>query len=345
MEKIHSFSECLDMAKAGKKHLMLGNGFSVALFPKIFNYKALADNIDSKKIKQLFSAIGTHDFEFVMRRLSEALDILKHYDLDDRISDQIKSDIEELKNTLINVISNAHPAKPSEITEAQYLSCRDFLSNFSQGKTYSFNYDLLLYWVLMHYHEDSRLKLPCDDGFRYLYQDESSKEENFNTSLHWQIGRENQQNIYYIHGAMHIFSDGSDIEKLSYTNIGIPLSEQVRNAIDEGKFPVFISEGSTEHKLSRIKKNGYLSRTFSSLKSIRGGLFIFGHSIRDEDDHIFDFLNQNNKNLTLYIGIYGPPSEPYNRVIIDKVRGWREQYKQKSFYIYDTSSVDVWNKV
>ncbi|ELY1973244.1 hypothetical protein SL040_004731, partial [Aeromonas salmonicida] len=39
-----------------------------------------------------------------------------------------------------------------------------------------------------------------------------------------------------------------------------------------------------------MKKNGYLSRTFSSLKSITGSLFIFGHSIRDEDNHVFDFI-------------------------------------------------------
>lgn len=46
---------------------MLGNGFSVSLFPSIFNYKRLAENIDSERINLLFDAIETHDFEFVMR--------------------------------------------------------------------------------------------------------------------------------------------------------------------------------------------------------------------------------------------------------------------------------------
>ena len=61
------------MSQAGtaKKNLMLGNGFSVALFPKIFNYKTLAENIESERINSLFDAIDTHDFEFVMRRLWE----------------------------------------------------------------------------------------------------------------------------------------------------------------------------------------------------------------------------------------------------------------------------------
>ena len=144
---------------------------------------------------------------------------------------------------------------------------------------------------------------------------------------------------------MHIFSGGSDIEKLSYTNLGVPLADQVKQAIDGDRFPVFISEGSTEHKLARIKKNGYLSRTFSSLKSITGNLFVFGHSIRDEDDHVFDFINQNNKNLKIFIGLFGDPSEPHNQVIIDKVGRWRKSYRGKVFEFYDSASVDVWGNL
>lgn len=47
--KIYTFEDCLNEAKNDTKHLMLGNGFSVALFPDIFNYKVLAERIKSKK--------------------------------------------------------------------------------------------------------------------------------------------------------------------------------------------------------------------------------------------------------------------------------------------------------
>lgn len=345
MVQIKTFDDCIAIAGSGKKHLMLGNGFSIALFPQIFNYRRLAENIESERIKLLFEAIETNDFEFVMRRLLETEEIVKHYDSSDDIRNHIHNDIEELKNTLIHVISKCHPPKPSEITEHQYASCRKFLLNFEKGNTYTFNYDLILYWVLMHFHDNPELKLPCDDGFRYPYSDEYVPEEERDLSLHWEIGRERGQSIYYIHGAMHIFSDGSDIEKLSYTNLGIPLADQVKQAIDEDIFPVFISEGSTEHKLARIKKNGYLSRTFSSLKSITGNLFIFGHSIRDEDDHVFDFINQNNKNLKIFIGLFGKPDEPHNQVIINKIEKWRKSYRGKIFEFYDSTSVDVWGNL
>lgn len=132
--KIKSFAECLAIAGNAKKHLMLGNGFSISLFPKIFNYKTLSENIESERMKELFKSIGTYDFEFVMRRLLETLDIIRHYDIDGVISDHISNDIEELKQTLIYVISIAHPSKPSEITDRQYNSCREFLMNFEGGK-------------------------------------------------------------------------------------------------------------------------------------------------------------------------------------------------------------------
>lgn len=341
-QKIWTFDECMAMSGQSKKHLMLGNGFSVSLFPKIFNYKTLAENIESDRINMLFEAIDTHDFEFVMRRLLETKSIVSHYDSSEKVTKLIDEDIEELKKTLIQVISKSHPPKPSEISDEQYLSCHKFLSYFNGGKTYTFNYDLILYWVLMHFIEDKNLKLPCDDGFRFPYSDEYVPLEERDTSLFWEIGREQGQNIYYIHGAMHIFSDGSDTEKLSYANLGIPLADQVQQAIDEDKYPVFISEGATEHKIARIKKNGYLSRTFSSLKSIRGSLFIFGHSIRDEDDHVFDFINQNNPKLTMYIGLFGNPDEAHNQVIIQKVQGWRQRYSGKTFEFYDSSTVNVW---
>lgn len=342
MVNVKTFDECLIQAGSAKKHLMLGNGFSISLFPQIFNYKTLADNIKSEHIKKLFNAIGVHDFEFVMRRLLEAVEIIQHYDSSTAITKQILNDIEELKKTLIQVISMSHPPKPSEITNEQYLSCRTFLNYFDEGKIYTFNYDLILYWVFMHFMDSNILKMKCNDGFSYLYSEEFVPEDERDKSLHWEIGRERQQRLYYIHGAMHIFSDGVDIEKLSYADIGVPIAQQVKYAVAKNKFPVFISEGTTDHKLARIKKNGYLSRTFASLKSITGNLFIFGHSIRDEDDHVFDFINQNNKKLNIFIGLYGDIDEEHNKIIIEKIERWRREYPSKTFEFYDSSSIDVW---
>lgn len=337
---VKSFDDCLVSANNTIKHLMLGNGFSIALLPKIFNYKTLAENIESDKVKKLFKILNNNDFEFVMRRLLESLEIIKHYDSPKLIFNTISNDVEELKKTLVQVIAKCHPPKPSSITNDQYNSCRKFLLNFEKGKIYTFNYDLILYWVLMHFIKDKASKLESDDGFRYSNSDANENEEQ---SLFWEIGQERKQRLYYIHGAMHIFSDGRNIEKLSYAKTRIPLADQVKQYIDLDRYPVFISEGTSSHKLGRIKKNGYLSRTFSSMKNIKGSIFIFGHSIRDEDDHVFNFMNDNAKIENVFISLYGDISTPDNLAIINKVDKWRGNYPKKNFEFYDALSTKVWN--
>lgn len=337
MIEIKNFSDCLDIANAagGNKHLMLGNGFSVDLFPDIFNYKVLAERIESSRIKRLFNELQTNDFEYVMRKLTDALHLVRMYPEGSDVASSIQSDLDELRNTLINVINQSHPANPQAITEEQYEQCRNFLNHFNDGKKYSFNYDLLLYWVYMHFLDNREKKLKFDDGFRHPEDDQSI--------VTWEIGREHGQNVYYIHGAMHVFSDGGTVEKYTWINHGKTISEQVRESINQQKYPIFISEGTTEHKLSRIQDCSYLGRCFSSLKSIRGNLFIFGHSIRDEDDHVFGYINSQNTGLkNIFISIYGDATSDANQTIINKVTRWAEEHTGKNYYLYSSASANVW---
>ncbi|MBX9634380.1 MAG: DUF4917 family protein [Magnetospirillum sp.] len=60
MTKLISFAEALTFSKTGKRHLLLGNGFSISLKPDIFTYGALYDNADFSAIPyagQLFDAL------------------------------------------------------------------------------------------------------------------------------------------------------------------------------------------------------------------------------------------------------------------------------------------------
>lgn len=346
MAELLTFEQCMEIASSArskKRHLVLGNGFSVDLFPDIFNYKTLSENIDSENIKELFTAIDTPDFEFVMRRLLEASQIVGIYDGTEDIKSRMIADIEELKQTLVSVIAKSHPQLPNSISDEQYETCREFLFHFDEGKAYTFNYDLLLYWVYMHFIDDDDKKLNCNDGFGY---DQSTPIDEQDGTLYWEVGREHQQKLYYIHGAMHIFSDGADVEKLSYKKIGVPLADQVKEAVKEDKFPVFISEGSRDHKEARIKKNGYLSRGMSSLHSITGNLFFFGHSLRSEDDHVLDLINDNKSLKKIFISIFGEIDDDGNQPIIKKVEGWRDKYEEwdREYYFYSSNSANVWRK-
>lgn len=335
MLKLETFENSLAQA-SGKKHLMLGNGFSRSLFNDIFNYQRLAEKVNDTAIKKLFKKLGNTDFEYVMYKLNEALKVVSVYDKDGKLEKAIKADEEKLKTILIKVITDSHPASPAEILFNQYDSCYHFLQNFQEGRTYTFNYDLLLYWVYMHFLESDEKPLKCDDGFRTDSNDEFM--------VTWEIGREHQQTLYYLHGAMHIFkSADSVIEKFTWKNTDKTISQQVKDSIEADKFPVFISEGETSHKLKRIKENGYLARSFSSLKSIRGSLFIFGHSIRDEDDHVFSVMNNNYGLKKIFISLYGDSNSVENQVIIKKVEEWQKEFN-RDYIFYDSESAKVWNR-
>lgn len=339
--EIKSFDECMAEPHSGNKHLMLGNGFSVSLFPNIFNYSKLKEAASKNGLQPLFDKFNTNDYEFVMRKILDAKHVLSVLENEDKVLMQKLDDIyQKLSNTLIDTIANSHPDTPSSITEDQYKSCYNFLNKFGGGKIYTFNYDLLIYWVFMHFKDDPTVYFPCDDGFRLSTNDTDR--------IVWEIGAERSQSLYYIHGALHISSDNQVIEKYVWHEKTIV--EQVRDNLACGKLPIFVCEGSCEHKKERIHSNGYLARSFASLKSIGGSLYIFGHSIRDEDDHVFELiLNRNTSLRNIYIGIYGDFESDSNKKIITKVERWEseqknlQEKKRKKITIFQSADVNVWN--
>lgn len=336
--EVMTFDDCLEIAK-GKKHLVLGNGFSISLFNEIFNYVRLAEKIKDLRIIKLFKDINTTDFEYVMYKLIETIKIASIYDCENEIINEMKLDEENLKKILISVITKHHPENPSAISDRQYQSCYQFLKHFEEGKKYSFNYDLLLYWVYMHFLDDKKNNLTLDDGFRKAKDNEQI--------VTWEIGREHRQNLYYLHGAIHIFKGSNSlIEKYTWINTNKTIGDQVRDSIENDKIPIFISEGSTTHKLKRIKDNGYLARSFSSLHGITRNLFFFGHSLRDEDDHVLDIINENKGIKNIFISLYGNLENTKNQYIINKVSSWKSKYniRDRKYILYDASSANVWGR-
>lgn len=340
---IYTFDECLQEAQkttSKQNHLILGNGFSVALFPSIFNYKTLADGIESSDVKNIFKQMNTNDFEFVLSKFKTTLDVLKNYPDSSNLYSQIKKDSDALKNTLIRVISKFHPSDPNKITEEQYFSCYQFLKNFDNGKKYTFNYDLVLYWVYMFFlNRPDNFHLEIDDGFRTPSDIEDQD------IVTWELGGEHKQSLYYLHGALHLFNQGSYIEKYTWINNGKTLKEQIEESVNKNIYPLFIAEGSMEQKISRINRNAYLSRAFASLKSICGNLFIFGHSLRNEDDHVFNCINNKSKIKKIFISIFGDADSPNNKWIIEKIRKWEDNNRnKKEYFIYQAETAHVWDK-
>lgn len=357
--KLLTFQQALTASgKFASRHLLLGNGFSIACIPSIFTYTSLFDKADFSEIpevKLLFKKLDTMDFELVIRSLENASVALPIYlsGYDD-VAIKMQQDAVKLKELLIKTVAQNHPAFPSEIAEQKYIRCINFLKNFMdyKGKIYTLNYDLLLYWTVMYGMENKLINERPLDGFG-RDTDFQNGELNVSDYLTWQgESTAYHQNIHYLHGALHLYDNGAFLEKFTWNDKNIPLIDQARQALSEGRFPLFVSEGECEKKMEKITHCGYLYHSYKSFsKSMevvkRGGgncLFTFGVSFMDNDDHMLKKI-ASGKVKSLYVSIYGDPDTPQNQRIIaaaEALKGRRSTADLEVFY-YDAASAQVWD--
>jgi len=339
METILTFEKAIEIANSKGKapHLLTGNGFSIACRPNIFQYGKLFEQADftrlSPSAQLVFGVLGTTDFERVIRALRDAAKLVRLYSKDVDIQTRMESDADGLKELLVNTIAKSHPERPSDIQDEEYAACQKFLSNFD--KIYTLNYDLLLYWTLMHTEEGTAPS--SDDGFR------KSKEDFDAGYVVWEPENTFDQNIHYLHGALHIFDAGSEIQKYTWINTGVRLIEQIRNALSREFYPLFVAEGTSKEKIQRIKHSDFLSKAYRSFQQIGGSIFIYGHSLAENDEHFLRVIEKG-KIGKVFIGIFGDPDSDSAKAVIK--RGKRLESNRKkgdlTVYFYDSASAKVW---
>lgn len=322
-----------------KRYLLLGNGFSTALFRDIFSYNSIREEADFSshtELASIFDQIGTSDFEKVIRAMENAATIAAAYSADQEFVDKIKKDSAKLKQILVQTISARHPETTNQVTEAQKASCSRFLSNFK--KIYTLNYDVLLYWVLLHGRESRPDDI--DDGFR-LGDEELGVDYRVFDSPH-------SPTFFFLHGALHLYDSGSQTRKYVWADSGRPLITQVQDAISQNLYPLFVAEGSSDQKLTRINHNGYLSKALRSFESIcdmkDADLFIFGHSLNDSDNHILNFIKKG-KFKRVFVSIYKGNESDYPADFVSKAQTLKIGRAARSpleIILFDAQSANVW---
>jgi Domain of unknown function (DUF4917) len=323
--------------------LLMGNGFSMAYDKSIFSYNALYDFLATKENPQLiklFAAIKTKNFELIMQQLDTTLKLLDAFDSDASLIERVANTSEQLKLGLIEAIKDLHPEHVFKIPEHKSIACANFLNAFLEGdgQIFTTNYDLLLYWVLMSQSVESHV-----DGFGRELQNPQEAEQGQTkdwSDLIWgphQI----EQNVHYLHGAMHIFDTGSEIEKEQYAE-GTYLLEKIHARLNRAEYPVFVTAGNGDEKLSQIRHNRYLSHCYDQLSCIDGSLIAFGFNFGQYDDHIIDALNrafhirskQPPKLWSLYIGIYSAADLDHIKTIENKFH--------MPVRMFDAKTANVW---
>lgn len=341
-----SFSDALNKVPDNvKRHALLGNGFSMACRRDIFSYDALFDRADFSNLsagaKDLFELLGTTDFEKVIEALKSSAKIVATYPPSTSgVAEQMLRDAESLKEVLVSAIAGSHPELLSEISDESYTACRTFLSNFE--RVFTLNYDILTYWAVMQIELQPPLK--SQDGFR-------TPDYGKSPYVVWEIDNNYGQNLYYLHGALHLYDAGSEIQKYTWANTGIRLTEQIKTALDENKYPIFVAEGTSTEKLTRIKHNAYLTKAFDSFSRISGALFVYGHSLAANDEHFLNLIEKSTLSM-LFVGIYGDIDSDSNKLIVSRANEMSEaraeivrtttRRTQLSVEFFDAASAKPW---
>lgn len=107
MTKVLTFQEALLFyEEQSKRHLLLGNGFSIACRPNIFQYGKLFEQADFSKLstsaKKVFHKLDTQDFEKVISILRDSAIALKAYeDVSAELLAKLSSDADSLRELLV----------------------------------------------------------------------------------------------------------------------------------------------------------------------------------------------------------------------------------------------------
>ena len=260
--------------------LLVGNGASRAVWTG-FNYESLFDkaqNVNethrlSDADVALFDALRTRNFEHVLAGLATARHVMTALDipmpaLGERYTSIQKALAEAVKSTHV-----PWKSVPPTCLEA----IRSELLNYQS--VYSTNYDLIIYWAIMH---------EGKGGFKDFFWAKCFDLANTQLSGKSTV-------VLYLHGGLHLYrtASGGTIKRHAgpRSNLldlfGTPLPDEDKDAT-----PLFISEGSSDDKLASIQRSDYLSFAYTKLAHHDGPLCLFGHSLSDMDKHIVQALVQ-----------------------------------------------------
>jgi hypothetical protein len=316
-----AFKEALACTIDDRRHLLLGNGFSISAHPR-FAYSRLFDVAKdlNPDIEDIFRNLSTTNFEIALREVGE--EAKKH----------------PVRSGLLKAIAKVHPYTGRSIGDDEYRACGHFLEDFvgvrrepSRGLIFTTNYDLLLYWDVVRHNKI----LKAYDGF--------------DSEGVWKPGRQSQ--VFYLHGGLHIFerrltARGSQEVKLMWEP-DRPLIKQILERLEVNEFPVFVSEGTSHDKVTALRRSEYLRkarRTFDKTCDDGDGvLFTIGHSLSEVDAHILDLVGTGRIGR-VFVGIHS--RDDLDRA--DEVAGiWNEQRRSCDLpgvdvFAFPTSECGMW---
>lgn len=265
-------------AEVAYSGLLIGNGASRAIWEG-FAYESLYELARSGKQRYsltpddiaLFEKLETQNFERVLAALATTRQVGEALCFDEPKLDQCYVNIQR---SLVEAVRSKHI--PWGILPGNHLALiKKELLEYSI--VYSTNYDLILYWALMH---------QGAAGFKDFFW--SGHFDLADTEL-W--GSKSTV-VLYLHGGLHLYRtlDGYAVKRQA--EAGRNLLDLFGTPWDLEATPLFISEGTARQKLESIYRSDYLAFAYSQLVHHRGPLCVFGHSLGESDQHIVDAIKK-----------------------------------------------------
>ena len=269
-----------EQIKNGFTHtLLLGNGASRAIwdrfhYPSLYEEANRAGRIDNR-LAQLFSALDTQDFEYVLKLLSQAGRVNKVFNINERYTAKYYG---RLKQALIDTVREVHPEH--EQVDSKLLPIAEFMKGFST--VLSLNYDLLVYWAMLE--GNDKYGKWFKDGF----VDDRRFDNNYAPLRRAYEPAQGATLVFYPHGSLIVATEvhGHEV-KLSRSEERMLLSRILEKWGDGKHIPLFVSEGETTKKLEAIRRSNYLKTVYDCEVDRRHeSLAVYGWSFRDEDEHM-----------------------------------------------------------
>lgn len=344
LETFHDVLASIEKNPGRQFNLLLGNGFSVAYDPTIFSYNALHDfvtKLNDDDLSTILGVIETRNFEVIMQYLDHFSALITAFGGDPALKKRVDAASGKLKTSLLDAVRALHPEHVFKVPEEQSKACASFLKLFldTNGSIYSTNYDLLLYWVLMR---NSVVKHVDGCGRELLNPADEfvPPEEQEWSELTWGKHRD-EQNVFYLHGALPFFDSGVAVLKEEY-DVYNYLLQKISARMEKGEYPIFVTAGDGRQKLKHITHNQYLTYCYDSLCQAEGSLITFGFGFGQYDEHIIAAINKAAKQgkkvpdklWSIYVGVYSDEDRKH----IEQIAG---EFRCK-VHIYDAKTANIW---
>ncbi|MFC0445367.1 DUF4917 family protein [Pseudidiomarina halophila] len=276
--EIHSWAEISDRYT---DTLLLGNGASIAVDER-FHYEslkqhAIENGLLNEDVQSLFDYFHTEDFELVLRIVWQATNVNVALQIED---EKTEAAYRHVRDCLIAAVRDIHP-EHNDVSD-KLPSVAAYMKGFDN--VISLNYDLIVYWAMMHGNDLDNRHLFKDCFVRSEFDDDWSRFREVYGDI------DSCSLVFYPHGNLILARDKIENERKISSQSNNRLLENILEKWQRGSYvPLFVSEGTVQQKQKSIQSSYYLNTVYREvLTSVQDSLVVYGWGVGEHDQHILD---------------------------------------------------------